>query len=61
MRCAHCGLQTDGETSHGTIDECVEALLAETRRLRAELAALQRTSDVNAPASRAPQKPQRRR
>ena len=34
MPCIHCGLPTDGEESHGTIEECIAALVAETARLR---------------------------
>ena len=34
MPCIHCGLPTRGEANHGTMEECIEALVAETMRLR---------------------------
>ena len=34
MPCIHCGLPTAGEENHGTMEECIEALVAETLRLR---------------------------
>ena len=37
MPCIHCGLPTDGEENHGTIEACIEALIAETMRLRKAL------------------------
>ena len=37
MPCIHCGLPTDGEENHGTIEACIEALIAETMRLRRAL------------------------
>jgi hypothetical protein len=37
MPCIHCGLPTNGEENHGTIEACIEALIAETMRLRKAL------------------------
>jgi hypothetical protein len=34
MTCTYCGLPTDGGRNHGTAEGCVQALEAETRRLR---------------------------
>jgi hypothetical protein len=34
MTCTYCGLQTDGGRNHGTAEACVQALEAETQRLR---------------------------
>jgi len=52
MRCHHCGLPTAGEDSHGTVEQCLQALIEETRRLREEIASLQRASPADRPVPR---------
>lgn len=39
MPCSYCGLPTDGGTNHGTSQECIQALLEETQRLRRDMRA----------------------
>ena len=46
MPCIHCGLPTRGEANHGTMEECIEALVAETMRLRKAISETPGTGDI---------------
>jgi hypothetical protein len=54
MPCIHCGLPTDGEENHGTIEACIEALIEETMRLRKALSDRPRTEIGGATAQSQP-------
>jgi hypothetical protein len=51
MPCIHCGLPTKGEESHGTMEECIQALIAETMRLKKAIAETPQPGDIAGPRS----------
>ena len=48
MPCIHCGLPTAGEANHGTMQECIEALVAEAMRLRKVISETPKPGDIAA-------------
>jgi hypothetical protein len=50
MPCIHCGLPTDGPENHGTIGECIDALVAETIRLRKAILETPKPGDIGSAA-----------
>ena len=56
MPCIHCGLPTGGGENHGTMEECIEALAAETLRLRKVLSKTDQDTSATADKSATPHK-----